>query len=93
MEATIVALKRFHAVMGEVAQHVPKNHMAMHLLQRSTWQGNPITYQNFYDESLNSTLKRAARFCHQLRFEGTLIRRMTYLLTHGGRGVKRPREL
>ena len=77
--------------MGLVAQHVPKNHVSFHMVKKAFVQGNPVAYQNFYDESLNSTLKRACRLCHQLRFESTILRRMSYILTHGGRGVKRPR--
>ena len=47
----------------------PKTHFMYHQTQRSLWMGNPFFYACFLDESLNKTLKRAVRLCHQQCFE------------------------
>ena len=67
----------------------PKHHQLLHLVHRALYQGNPMKYANFLNESLNSTLKKSARYCHQMTFELCLLRRMRYLLQDNPKGNKR----
>ena len=84
-------LKRVHTVMASLDTETPKLHMLFHMMLRSREQGNPWFYHNFYDEALNSVLKRAARYCHQRTFEYSLLHKMMYVLAHA-RGLKRARD-
>eukprot|EP00969_Alexandrium_andersonii_P333352 14732075-Alexandrium_andersonii.AAC.2 len=60
-----------------------------HCVVRSQRQGNPEVYQTFEDESLNATLKRVLRFCHQTRFENLAMAKMARVLA---RRANRPRR-
>ena len=91
IQVLIDRLKRFHSIMGIFGPHTPNFHMSFPLVSNCSSQGNPWKYMNFFDESLNSTLKRASRLCHQATFEATLLRRMSYLL-EAKRGAKRNNE-
>ena len=39
----------------------PKHHEFVHLLVNTDFAGNPTTYDNFYDESLNRVLSSLAK--------------------------------
>ena len=80
--------KKFINIMGAVASLQPTHHMLCHLVHRARFQGNPWFYHNFRDEGYNSVLKRASRYCHQMRYEAAILVRMKYLLARH-RGVKR----
>ena len=47
---------------GEVK---PKVHMMRHLIRRSSGLGNPRSYSQFRNESVNGVLARIARSCHR----------------------------
>lgn len=51
----------------------PKTHLMLHLILRAFEQGNPVKYQTFIDEALNSTLKRSLARCHQANFENMAL--------------------
>eukprot|EP00969_Alexandrium_andersonii_P042193 1850911-Alexandrium_andersonii.AAC.1 len=52
----------------------------LHLALRARVMGNPLLYQTFLDESLNSALKRCLRQCHQRRFEAMGLCKINALL-------------
>ena len=79
-----------HCHLSTENGYLPKNHQLLHLAHRAMFQGNPKKYANFLNEALNSTLKKAARYCHQRTFEVCLLRRMRYLLLKNPKGNKRP---
>ena len=56
-------------IAGRLEQWIPKSHLVYHLILRAAYHGNPVLYHTFLDESLNSTLKKVLRLCHQCRFE------------------------
>eukprot|EP00969_Alexandrium_andersonii_P273236 12077096-Alexandrium_andersonii.AAC.1 len=53
-----------------------KTHLMAHCIVRAKKQGNPVLYQTFEDEGLNSTLKKVCRNCHQNRFEHLAMAKM-----------------
>ena len=59
--------KRIMKLSGLLLVGVPKTHLMLHCILRSRYLGNPVWYQCFVDESLNSTLKQVLRLCHQYR--------------------------
>lgn len=61
--------KRFMVVVEPLDIYVPKFHLMYHCIMRSVWQGNPVLYQTFADESLNKKMKACLRLCHQAAFE------------------------
>ena len=59
-------------------------------LGANTWyQGNPLRYQNFYDEALNKTLKAVCRNASQLNFEATVFSKMLEVLSKPPETLKR----
>ena len=58
----------------------PKAHLMVHLILRAGFHGNPLSYQCFLDESLNSVLKKTARNCHQAKFESSLMLKLEVVL-------------
>ena len=67
-------MKRHMVLMRRFAQLKPKNHLALHLVQRIAFHGNPAFYSTFTDESYNKELKRCLRNISQLTFErGALV--------------------
>eukprot|EP00969_Alexandrium_andersonii_P329721 14570352-Alexandrium_andersonii.AAC.1 len=65
-----------------------KTHLMAHCIRRAKKLGNPVVYQTFEDESLNATLKKVLRFCHQNRFEQLAMAKMNQVLR---RRAVRPR--
>ena len=63
--------KRFVALSEslEFEMQLPKCHLMAHAILRASFHGNPWKYHTFLDESDNSLLKKALRFCHQSNFE------------------------
>jgi hypothetical protein len=61
--------KRFMKMVEPLEMYTPKFHLMYHAVLRIAFQGNPIQYQTFVDESLNKALKRVLRLCHQQAFE------------------------
>ena len=61
--------KRFMKVVEPLEMYTPKFHLMYHLVRRLAFQGNALLYQTFVDESLNKTLKKVLRLCHQCAFE------------------------
>ena len=61
--------KSYMRVVEPLWLYTPKAHLMYHLIQRMPFQGNPVTYQTFVDESLNRILKRVVRLVHQANFE------------------------
>lgn len=55
--------KRFLAMTTDsrLMHCIPKFHMIVHMIMRSTYQGNPTYYMVFLDESLNKLLKKTLR--------------------------------
>ena len=72
--------KRFMKVSEPLQIHVPKTHLMLHCLLRSEELGNPVLYQTFADEGLNSTLRKVLRLCHQSRFEHVALIKLNSLL-------------
>ena len=60
--------------------YVPKHHLMIHLLHNTSHFGNPRSYANWLDESLNKTLKATCRATSQATFENSVITRMQELL-------------
>ena len=74
-------LKRYIVLMNDYpAAYIPKVHLSMHLIYRTTRQGAGNLYSNWLDESLNKILKRACRGASQQTFEVTVLRRMSWNL-------------
>ena len=77
--------KRHMDLMCPTEVYIPKHHLAA-----NTWyQGNPLRYQNFYDEALNKTLKAVCRNASQLNFEATVFSKMLELLSKPPESLKR----
>ena len=47
---------------------LPKHHLMLHLILRTTHIGNPMRYHTYRDESLNGVIARIARTCHATTF-------------------------
>ena len=69
-------MKRHIVLMRRYVQLKPKNHLALHLVARIGFHGNPTFYTTFTDESFNKELKRALRNCSQLTFERSAFVKM-----------------
>ena len=80
------------SLTNDIAElHIPKRHAALHLLGRMAYMGSPRMYANWFDESLNRTLKLACRTTSQVTFEESVLLRMAFLTSpDGSRGQKRP---
>ena len=48
---------------------LPKDHELLHMLRRVPMNGNPNTYDCFYDESLNRTLSQIASAAYSAHWE------------------------
>ena len=59
---------------------VPKHHIIVHMLDKMSYQGNPVFYATWLDESLNKVLKAACRFTSQSSFELSVLTRMRQIL-------------
>ena len=57
------------SVAVELDVCTPKCHLTYHMITRSLYQGNPLRYQVFVDESLNRLLRDTLRHVHQSNFE------------------------
>jgi hypothetical protein len=59
---------------------LPKTHLMFHVNYRSVLQGNPWYHTTFLDESLNKTLKKVLRLCHQTAFEQMAFAKLAEVL-------------
>ena len=57
-----------HAIAAGI-HLVPKHHQVLHMTDRACDTGNPYTFANFYDESLNKDLALVAAGAHAAVFE------------------------
>jgi len=62
------------------ATFVPKHHIVVHMLDKMSYQGNPVYYATWLDESLNKTLKAICRFTSQATFEISVLTRIRIIL-------------
>ena len=76
--------KNFMLIAEPLGIYTPKAHLMYHCILRAARQGNPVGYQTFADESLNKTLKRTLRFCHQSNFELLAMLKMERVLARDG---------
>ena len=72
--------KKYLVVAGDLKVCVPKTHLMIHILLRSTWFGNPLSYAVWEDESANKILKSVLHFCHQHTFEHRAFEKIGPLL-------------
>ena len=70
LQALYDLYKRHMDLMCSAEVYIPKHHLAQHLIANTWYQGNPLRYQNFYDEALNKTLKAVCRNASQLKLRG-----------------------
>eukprot|EP00969_Alexandrium_andersonii_P153631 6793549-Alexandrium_andersonii.AAC.1 len=75
--------KRYLRLAQRLGIGVPKSHIMIHCQQRARRLGNPTLYSTFLDESLNATLKRTLRLCHQCRFEPLALFKINEVLRRG----------
>ena len=61
--------KKFVARAHDLGLLIPKVHLTYHQITRMLHQGNPVRYQTFVDESLNTVFKGALKHVHQGNFE------------------------
>ena len=54
---------------------IPKHHMMLHLLRKSSFLGNPRHYATWEDESENRRLKAMCRHTSQATFENSVLTR------------------
>ena len=80
MKATFSLYNKHVALMTPLNSFIPKHHEVYHLLRNEAVHGNPTLYSNWLDESLNHTLKLAARNVSQLTFDRSLLLRMQQVL-------------
>ena len=73
--------KQTMIMSAELEFEMPKSHMMFHMLVRAQFLGNPLRYQTFLDESLNKTMKRVLRLCHQANFERSALLKLTETLS------------
>ena len=59
---------------------VPKHHIVFHLLRNVGFQGNPLVYATWLDESLNKSLKAACKNASPATFEQSVLMKMRELL-------------
>ena len=59
----------------------------VHLTCKALVQGSPVLYNTFLDESLNKTLKRCLRLCHQSNFEPVAFCKVQEAIGSAGRGA------
>lgn len=85
-QATFDAYTSFLGLMAPFEVFVPKFHVMLHMLANQRFQGNPLVYSNWEDETLNKTLKAACKFVSQSTFEVSVLLRMQTIL---GRSPKR----
>lgn len=78
------------ALMAPYSSYVPKHHVCVHMMANLELHGNPSTYSNWTDESLNKILKASCRHVSQRTFESSLLLRMRELLAVSG-PIKRSR--
>ena len=69
----------------------PKHHVLIHPILDSLIKGNPWSYNEFLDESLNKTLRSTCRHASQMCFEEAVLLKMNELLNDPDhhRGTKR----
>ena len=77
------------AIIEPLDIYTPKHHMCFHLILRIARHGNPLEYQNFFDEHVNKSFKKVCRNLSQLKFEPMLYRKMKGLLTGAPRKRRR----
>ena len=65
----------------------PEAHLVVHLACWALVQGNPVLCSTFLDESLNKTLKRCLRLCHQSNFEPMAFCKVQEAIGSAGRGA------
>ena len=80
-QALLDLWKRFIKVSRPLGIEVPKTHLMLHCVLRARTQGNPLLFQTFIDEGLNSTLKKVLRLCHQSRFEAVALWKLNEALS------------
>ena len=89
LQALYDLYKRHMDLMCSAEVYIPKHHLAQHLIANTWYQGNPLRYQNFYDEALNKTLKAVCRNASQLNFEATVFSKMLEVLSKPPESLKR----
>lgn len=72
------------ALMAQYDCFVPKHHIVVHLLRKSGFQGNPLVYATWLDESLNKLLKAACKNASAATFYTTVLLKMRDLLKARG---------
>ena len=53
----------FHRIQG--VDYLPKTHAMYHLIMKTGFNGNPLFYHNYANESLNGEIAKIARSCHR----------------------------
>ncbi len=68
------------ALMAHFDCFVPKHHIVVHLLRKTGFQGNPMVYSTWLDESLNKLLKAACKNVSAATFYKSVLLKMRDLL-------------
>ena len=83
-------LRFLDLTQGYEDQLIPKRHLVLHMLRRLDHFGNPRFYAEWYDESLNKTLKGCCRKVSQATFELSVLGGMNQVLKWSKFARKRP---
>ena len=71
---------RHVALMAPYDAYIPKHHIFFHLLARTEYQGNPLVYATWLDESLNKVLKQCCKNAGASTFYETTLLKLRELL-------------
>ncbi len=79
-EEALEIYKMFLVHAAELNIFVPKCHLLAHILLRSRYFGNPLTYAVWEDESKNKLLKAVLQLCSQATFERSAFAKIEPML-------------
>ena len=78
----VSAWSRFLTLTRDLDElEIPKKHLSMHLVQETSWHGNPRFYATWRDEALNKLLKSTCKFVSQMTFDVSVFSSMRRLLS------------
>jgi hypothetical protein len=80
-QAAMDAYLHHLALMAAFDCFVPKHHIVIHLLRNTGFQGNPLRYSTWLDESLNKLLKAACKHASSATLYRSVLLKMRDLLS------------
>ena len=81
-------LKRYAAISKKHKASLPKDHLMVHLLDRTQDQGDPWPQATWLDESLNQELKGWCKGCHASTFEAQVLAKAEKVLPKMGKRLR-----